>query len=408
MKNINFLRRYSWKKATIIILLLFVFIPQNYSHSASIQELNQQISEQKRVIEELNNQQKQYQNKIKQKQQESLSLQNEIYILNSEIASTKLGIETTRLQVENINLEMKAINLEIDKKENEIEINKKRVRSALQSLHEEEQKNDTLKILLLNNNLSDFFDEINKLKSIESNLNKKLSNLADLKDWLQNKNENLAKSKSKLETLQKKLEKEEYKLQETQSVKLVFLSNSENNEQKFQKLLAELKAEQQEASNIITQYENQARSLLLGEKGERLKNTGNFTWPVPSKYITSYFHDPDYPFRRIFEHPGIDIRASQGTPLKASSSGYVGVTRDNGYGYSYILLVHGNGLSTVYGHVSKIKVKKGDFVLQGDIIGLSGGMPGTKGAGRLTTGPHLHFEIRSNGVPVNPLIYLSK
>jgi murein DD-endopeptidase MepM/ murein hydrolase activator NlpD len=70
------------------------------------------------------------------------------------------------------------------------------------------------------------------------------------------------------------------------------------------------------------------------------------------------------------------------------------------------MIVHADGLSSVYGHVNQISVENEQFVTKGQVIGYSGGMPGTRGAGPLSTGPHLHLEIRLNGVPVDPLNYL--
>jgi murein DD-endopeptidase MepM/ murein hydrolase activator NlpD len=137
------------------------------------------------------------------------------------------------------------------------------------------------------------------------------------------------------------------------------------------------------------------------------EDVGDFLWPVPSHVINATFHDPDYPFKNVMQHSGIDIRASQGTPVHAAASGYVATAKKCTLAscYSYVLVIHTESLSTLYGHLSAIYVTPNQFVTKGDIIGLSGGTPGAVGSGPFVTGPHLHFEVRLNGIPVNPLNY---
>ena len=145
----------------------------------------------------------------------------------------------------------------------------------------------------------------------------------------------------------------------------------------------------------------------LLEMGGAISNN-SLSWPVTFNVVTTYFNDPEYPFRKIIgEHNAIDIRAKQGTTIKAPAAGYVAKVKNGGKkGYSYIMLMHANSIATVYGHVSSFNVVEDQYVREGDVIGYSGGMPGTSGAGSFTTGPHLHFEVRLNGNPVNPLEYL--
>jgi len=133
-----------------------------------------------------------------------------------------------------------------------------------------------------------------------------------------------------------------------------------------------------------------------------------FIWPVKKSTINCYFHDPRSPYRRLLgEHQAIDIAAVQGTPLHAAADGYVSEVKfDGSRDYAYIIIMHANGLSTVYGHVSAAYVKAKDYVVQGQVIGRSGGAPGSIGSGYYTTGPHLHFGMLANGIPVNPLNYL--
>ena len=99
-------------------------------------------------------------------------------------------------------------------------------------------------------------------------------------------------------------------------------------------------------------------------------------------------------------HSGMDLAVPTGTPIRAALPGTVTVSKYNagGYGY-YVCIDHGNGLSTLYGHCSKLLVRVGQTVEAGDIIALSGN------TGR-STGPHLHFEVRVNGERTNPRYYL--
>lgn len=132
-----------------------------------------------------------------------------------------------------------------------------------------------------------------------------------------------------------------------------------------------------------------------------------FIRPV-SGSITYGWHDPNYPYlNSVGEHTGIDIAVAQGTPVKSAGAGTV-VNMVNGSSEqaSYIAISHGNGLITRYAHLSRLDVKVGDQVKQRDIIGLSGGKPGTPGAGPYSNGAHLHFEVLLNGASVDPEKYL--
>lgn len=129
-------------------------------------------------------------------------------------------------------------------------------------------------------------------------------------------------------------------------------------------------------------------------------------WPVDAVYgISATFRDPEYEKHFGFKHDGVDMPVMQGTALKAVADGVVDKAVDNGLGYSYIIVRH-QGIATLYGHVSQINVYEGQVVRQGELLGLSGGRPGTKGAGKNTTGPHLHFEVIKGGERIDPLTVL--
>jgi murein DD-endopeptidase MepM/ murein hydrolase activator NlpD len=102
-------------------------------------------------------------------------------------------------------------------------------------------------------------------------------------------------------------------------------------------------------------------------------------------------------------HQGLDLLAGVGTPVCAAKSGkVVSATQNKGMG-KYIIIRHRDNIITIYGHLSNIFVRRDDYVRQGRIIGSVGKTGNARAAGML---PHLHFEIRKNGVPLDPLEYL--
>jgi murein DD-endopeptidase MepM/ murein hydrolase activator NlpD len=135
-------------------------------------------------------------------------------------------------------------------------------------------------------------------------------------------------------------------------------------------------------------------------------STGSrFIWPMPQGPISQGFGPSQLVGEPAFAgfahfHTGVDIAGSVNAPVLAADDGQViqTVTGSSGYG-NYVVLGHGGGVTTLYGHLNQILVKPGDQVRQGDSIGL-------EGSTGYSTGPHVHFEVRLNGVPVDPLNYL--
>ena len=386
----------------------FSFIQSGYADDVNdeVKKINQEIKETKDAIEDIQNKQEIYQATIRQKQADKASLKNQLAILENRIAKAEIDIESVKLDTDRVNLELKKVVLEIIEKDERIEEEKEHLAFVLRLIHKQDSKT-SLEILLLNNSFSEFVNQIKYLEDINSEIGDSVDDLKEYKAQLEEKKVVLLDKEKELEELKKEMEDKKTLLLSEQQNRIFILDQTQSSEKEYQRLLFSAKEEQQQAEADIAGMEKMVRAKIAKNEGKKLEfNDTGLIWPVPKNVITAYFHDPDYPFRYIFEHPGVDVRAAQGTELKAAASGYVARAKNAGKGYSYVMIVHGDGLATVYGHMSKIYVEEDEYVVQGQSIGRSGGIPGTQGAGRLTTGPHLHFEVRLNGIPVNPMEYL--
>lgn len=149
--------------------------------------------------------------------------------------------------------------------------------------------------------------------------------------------------------------------------------------------------------------ESKAQKELLQELlayESKLDHTPSI-WPVAT-YILSSFGMRYHPVYKSYKgHQGVDIKAASGTPVRAAADGVVKFAGwESGYGY-LIRINHGNGLETRYGHNSRLLVHVGQTVHKGQIICYSGNTG-------VTTGPHLHYEVRLNNKPINPTQFLKR
>jgi len=171
-------------------------------------------------------------------------------------------------------------------------------------------------------------------------------------------------------------------------------------------LLGQLKARKSEFEGQIVALQRQSDALaaqLRGRQGGQAlvpSGHGVLSVPIPGAPITSGFGPRVHPiYGDVRMHTGIDFGASYGTPIHAAADGVVVSAGPlGGYGNATVI-DHGNGLATLYGHQSSIVVSPGQHVSRGQVIGYVG-------CSGPCTGPHLHFEVRVRGTPVDPMQYL--
>jgi len=124
-------------------------------------------------------------------------------------------------------------------------------------------------------------------------------------------------------------------------------------------------------------------------------------WPLQGRLLSTFGKRIDPFSGEGAFHTGVDLSAAVGTAVKAAADGVISVAEFYG-GYGRLVVVdHGNGMQTYYAHLSRINVIPGQEVRRGQIVGLSGA------SGRVTS-PHLHYEVRQGGTPINPYIFLAK
>lgn len=410
--------RSSWKYASVVVPLtaiLFGYTQAMTLHAQTasnggdlktqIDTLNLQVKSKRGKVKELDSLIGSYKDKISKQEEQQASLQNEVLLLDNRIVKKSLDIERAKTETEALALEIDALTAQIGTQDARI-TNQKDIASELIRRIRSMDDVTPLEILLTKRSLSVFFDRLNELKRLQDDLMDSLGQVKSAKQALETVKKERDEKRLALIDEKKQLQKEELALESEKNSKLSLANETKSKQDEFERILSELREQQQATADEIASVESRLKEKINSIDEALARGDVLLNWPISTASgITAKFHDPSYPFRHLFEHPGEDIRTSVGTPVKAAAGGYVAWNRVGRMYGNYTMIVHPGNIATVYAHLSRFLAKPDTYVERGTVIGLSGGRPGDQGAG-LSTGAHLHFEVRQNGIPVNPENFL--
>ncbi len=394
------------KKAVVVIIYVlalgFIFqLPFLQAQTAT--ELQNKIEQRNLEIKNLEKEIAEFQKQINTLSGQASSLSSTIKSL--ELTQKKLSkdITLTETKISNKNFEIQNFSKDISNKESKINEDRRIIQKSFILMSEFDNKSIP-ELLLASASLSNIWDSSEQLSIVQKDLISRIRELEQIKVDLETDKRDTEKARAELLILNQQLKDQRKITENTASEKNKLLKETKQSEAQFQKILAQKKSLKDAFEKEVLEYESQ---LQLSIDISKIPKTGSgiLSWPLDNVFITQYFGNTEFATAnsQIYNgrgHTGIDLRASIGTPIKASSGGTVigvgntdAVTSCLSYG-KWIMIAHPNGLSTLYAHLSLQTVKKGDEVSSGQIIGYSGNTG-------YSTGPHLHFGVyASDGVQI--------
>ena len=379
-------------------------VVEDASLKKEVDDLNSQVTDKQNTVKDLQSVIAKYKDRIDQQTAAQDSLQNALALLDNRVKEKELTIEQTHAQIDLANLELQRVRTQMTLVQQQLETRQLALGGIILELQDAGSVGD-LESFIARPSLSDFFSRVDELKRVEGDLSDATDDVKAARADLESKQHELEQYRTALQDQTSALQNEQDQLEEERAAKVSLLAETAQQEGQYQRILYELRQQTQSESNDIADLESKLKDKLDSIDAALARGDVLLNWPIKVNRISTYFHDPTYPFRKLFEHPGVDLPTSVGTPVHAAAGGYVAFTRTGSQYGNYIMIVHPGGVATIYAHLSKFGVKPDTYVERGDVIGFSGGRPGDQGAG-LSTGPHLHFEVRQDGIPVDPLPFL--
>lgn len=425
----NKLKRILCAMLCVCMISIPMAIPTTVSAEDSISDLEQQLQQLEQENQKYQKILDDTKSDIAEKEEYKSALVSKVQVLDEKIA-------VTREKISSLNDDIKEKQDAYDKGLSEVEDQFDALANRLRILYMSGNATD-LEIIFGAKDFSDLIDKMELVKSLANSDKELISEIQTKLDELSTKKKSLEADKKDLETQQASLKSDQDEFNKLISdndeiLKNLYASNSEAQnslesaalqsdeiEAKISQYYAAQKAAAEHAAQASQSSSSSSSSSSSGSSSSGSSSSGSssvivpsgsgFAWPTPGfvSLSSEWFED-----REVYNHGGIDIAGAgiMGTPVVAAADGTVVATNSScthnwgksyscgcggGYG-NYVMISHAGGKMTVYGHLTSLTVSSGQSVSRGQVIGYVGSTGNS-------TGPHLHYECRLNGVRYNPM-----
>ena len=360
-------------------------------------DLQTQLQQKEQQLSAISQQMNDAKASLKATQSERVTLQQQVKLLNGNINTLNLGIQADTLTAQQLEIEKQQLQGNMQDIASSIGIKQAATESVLQEMQRNDEANGNLLALFLKSGtLADSVFEANSVLDLQNQLSADIGNLKDLNTQYNDQFQKSSAKETQIQAQQQDLQNKVSIVQDQQQEKQTLLATTKNQESAFQKQLTVLQQQQAAINSEIEAIDAILRTKIdpstlpaLGAGVLMMPVQGDTQGDVTQGYGATAFAQSEYVHKW---HNGIDLAASIGTPILAAADGVVAAEANEdlycphgAYG-KFVTINHHNGLTTLYGHLSKILVTAGETVARGQLIGYSG-------ATGDVTGPHLHFTV---------------
>lgn len=357
-------------------------MPAPYEEKAEPEELK---------LKAIETQLKQSKLKLQKTKKEEQAVLGRLAIINKELKRTKNNLYFAQKNIRENELKIGTLTSELSETERDLKNKEKELGARVKEVYKSSGLN-YLELLITSRSMSDFTNRVYFFRKIVDHDAGLVQSIRSDAQRAKQKRSALKYKTREIKSLAKVIAEQKNEIAAKADEKKKIYKTLKQRRKEYEARIAELEKSSKELEVLILKK-------MAVRKGGKVLGSGTMAWPLRGRFTSRYGYRR-HPFwgGRHF-HTGIDIAKKYGTPIKAADSGEVIFSGWwDGYGKA-IVVDHGRKTTTVYGHLSRIYKRVGAVVAKGQVLGLVGSTG-------YSTGPHLHFEVRKNGKPVNPMKFL--